>query len=212
MTISNEQKVANGLGGDKARKAAEKKDKKQKSLLDTLDSQWLPQGGGYGGAYNTAAPHQVWKCRHYHRQVPLPDGSMVQASSFTTKLTRRQTAPDFALYCDRIWMPVEHWRAEFIAWPDFGAPLNAMVAADAIIEAWERIDRGWLIETGCVGGHGRTGTVLAAWTILAGIHDVDNAMKWVWDHYCTEAIESKAQMAWLDWFIGYADEQFGGAA
>lgn len=193
--LSPEAKLANGLGGSMTKKAAQNRKNK-------------PKGGGYGSLYDASTPHvQTWKCRHYHKPVTLPDGKIVQASSFTTQVGRRQTAPDYGLYLDRIWMPVEHWRAEFIAWPDFHAPTNAVVAADAVIEAWERIDQGWLIETGCVGGHGRTGTVLAAWTILSGIRNSAEAVHYVWDNYCTEAVESKSQMAWLRWFVEYAAEQ-----
>ena len=51
---------------------------------------------------------------------------------------------------------------------------------------------------GCLGGHGRTGTVLSC---LVGLTDLvgdnDDPVKWVRDHYCEEAVESDEQIEYV---------------
>jgi hypothetical protein len=52
------------------------------------------------------------------------------------------------------------------------------------------------IHMGCFGGHGRTGTVLAA--LYAEINPGDkNAIEWVREHHCKKAVESKDQVSFL---------------
>lgn len=159
----------------------------------------------HGSRYQSELP-ALPKCRHYHKALVLPNGIIVQGSSDTwgqDPPSDRRT-PDFGLYCDHVWRDVE-WRAEFINFPDYRAPKNYQSAAEAIVEAYGRAMEGWLVETGCVGGHGRTGTVLACWVILAGVANPQEAMKYVWSNYCTEAIESKEQVRFVDWFAEYVE-------
>ena len=165
-----------------------------------------PKGGGKkkkdnGASKKIAALPEIPKCRHYFKVVELPNGLTVQASSLDWGTRPERRLPDFGLYCDYAWHP--DWRAEFINWPDYKTPRNHEAAADAIIEAYGRACEGWRVETGCIGGHGRTGTVLACWSVLAGLTPVD-AMAYVWENYCKEAIESKAQVRFIEWFAQYA--------
>lgn len=51
------------------------------------------------------------------------------------------------------------------------------------------------IHVGCVGGHGRTGTVLTA--IVAELLGKKDAIQYVRKHYCEKAVESKSQIAFL---------------
>lgn len=51
------------------------------------------------------------------------------------------------------------------------------------------------IHVGCIGGHGRTGTVLSALVaVMAGEKD---AITYVRDHYCVKAVESASQVDFL---------------
>lgn len=199
MSISREMKARYGMRGGK-KVAAEVQ------AAFAADTKWYasqPGGNGYGSLYvtdTTGTKPVVWKCRHYHKEFVLPNGLVMQGSSMTGVVKRRHRAPDFGLYLDAGWLSLADWRAEFIRWPDYGVPRIAQVAADAITEAYQRITEGWLVETGCIGGHGRTGTVLACMVILAGETDPEAAMRYVWKNYCTEAIESKAQMDFIRWF------------
>lgn len=52
---------------------------------------------------------------------------------------------------------------------------------------------------GCIGGLGRTGTVLACMAILTGIAPGE-AVQWVRDHYDPSAVETPEQEQWVLWF------------
>src|SRR4051794_18331496 len=67
---------------------------------------------------------------------------------------------------DERWAPT--WPAEIIDWPDFGLPPDGAQAAAQIREAFARARVGQIVEVGCLGGLGRTGTVLACMAVLAG--------------------------------------------
>jgi len=51
------------------------------------------------------------------------------------------------------------------------------------------------VHIGCIGGHGRTGTVLAA--LVATMTGELDAINYVRKHYCEKAVESKAQVDFL---------------
>jgi len=130
------------------------------------------------------------------RIVTFPDGTRVTASPLCT---RREVDEhrDFGLYLDPAWAPT--WQAELIDWPDFGLPSNPETAANEIISAFERARAGEHVEVGCVGGLGRTGTVLACMAILAGVPAGD-AVTWVRKNYDSRGIETTEQEVWVGWF------------
>ena len=119
---------------------------------------------------------------------------------------RREDDPEraYGLYLDQHWAPT--WPADVIAWPDFGLPVEPEVAAGQITAAFGRARRGELVEVGCVGGSGRTGTVLACMAVLAGV-PAPEAVSWVRAAYRREAVETADQEAWVQWFAGWAAGQ-----
>jgi len=127
--------------------------------------------------------------------VTFPDGTAVLASGW---LARAPTAwrPDFGVYLDAAWQPVD-WPHVLLDWPDFGVPTNSDLAVSQIRAAFERAKRGETVEVACIGGHGRTGTVLACMAILAGV-PVSEAVAWVRAAYCTRAVQEPAQQYWLE--------------
>jgi protein-tyrosine phosphatase len=72
-------------------------------------------------------------------------------------------------------------------------------AVDAIHESYRIIEDGGLVEVGCQGGIGRTGTVIACFAILDGIPAAD-AVGWVRDNYLARAVETPVQAWWVEWF------------
>jgi hypothetical protein len=52
-----------------------------------------------------------------------------------------------------------------------------------------------LIHIGCIGGHGRTGTVLAA--LVKEVDGIEDAITYVRENYCKKAVESSTQVAFL---------------
>jgi hypothetical protein len=137
--------------------------------------------------------------------VTFPDGSRVRASSIAD---RRADDPgrSFGLYLDSRWQPT--WPADLIEWEDFGLPADAVSAARMIESAFERARRGELVEVGCLGGIGRTGTVLACMAVLSGILRED-AVAWVRASYDDRAVETREQEDWVGWFAGFANGESG---
>ena len=116
---------------------------------------------------------------------------------------RRANDPEraYGLYLDERWAPT--WPADVVAWPDFGLPAEPGVAARQISNAFLRASRGELVEVGCLGGSGRTGTVPACMAVLAGVPPAE-AVPWVRSAYRPEAVETAEQEAWVQWFAGWA--------
>ena len=128
--------------------------------------------------------------------VVFPDGTVVRASSIRDRVEHDPTR-SFGLYLDMRWLPT--WPAEVIEWPDYGVPADGDRAADQIIAAFARARRGDVVEVGCMGGLGRTGTVLACMAVLAG-EPPTFAVDWVRREYNPAAVETSAQEQWVRWF------------
>jgi hypothetical protein len=128
--------------------------------------------------------------------VTLPDGTRIRASPLAE---RNADDPErsFGLYLDEAWAP--SWEAELVEWPDFGVPAQPELAAAQIRRAFTRARAGELVEIGCRGGLGRTGTVLACLAVLAGLGPED-AVAWVRDEYDGRAVETPEQERWVRWF------------
>lgn len=144
-------------------------------------------------------------CHHVMTPVVLksPDieGQQVTiyCSAGSTKRERGTNIPDFGLYADRIWWEGCTNRNEFINWPDFKVPEFPEIARQQIIDAFIRACEGERVEIGCIGGHGRTGTILACMAVLAG-YEPNDAIALARTKYCTKAVETSGQEAWVQWF------------
>jgi hypothetical protein len=138
---------------------------------------------------------------HLHRSaVVLPDGTEVTAVSFDSRDPyARQQAPDFGLYLDPQWDPP--WPHDHLDWPDFGVPVDSARVMTALRALRQRARDGEQVELGCLGGHGRTGTALACLAILGGLPSGD-AVAWVRENYCTNAVENGQQEAFVIGFVG----------
>lgn len=144
----------------------------------------------YGSAY-------TMKDRHYGDTLKFPDGTVVWASSAHTRKAG-EPKPDFGLYLASSWNP--ECLSYYIPWTDYGLPtINWQTVIFAIEQAFESAKNGVNVEVGCVGGHGRTGTVLACMATIAGVK-ATNAVKWVRKHYCEHAVESEDQKWFVKWF------------
>lgn len=63
-----------------------------------------------------------------------------------------------------------------------------------------QLQEGKKIHVGCIGGHGRTGMVLAA--IVSQMTDEKDAIKYVRKHYCHKVVETHSQIAFLEKHYG----------
>ena len=132
------------------------------------------------------------KDQHVHLDaLVLPDGTTVVATSFNPAY-EREAAPDFGLYLDDRWDPP--WPHAKVDWPDFGLPADADDFVAALEDVLARARQGAVVELGCLGGHGRTGTALACLAALAGVDG--DPVEWVRSTYCAEAGETPEQEAY----------------
>jgi hypothetical protein len=135
-------------------------------------------------------------CQHTEDRVVFPDGTRVLASGWLQRKPG-EPAPDFGLYLDPQWSPTGP--AVLLDWPDFGVPTDAATADREIAAALTRARAGERVEVACIGGHGRTGTVLACMALLSGVPAAD-AVRWVRDAYCPRAVQEPSQQYWIDRF------------
>jgi hypothetical protein len=127
---------------------------------------------------------------HQHRDpVILPNGRQVVCCTHPADGYRDEDWPDFGLYFDPIWQPP--WPHQHLDWPDFGLPADSVRFSDALADVLARIDKGQVVEVGCIGGHGRTGTALGCLAVLAG--SVEDPVEWVRRVYCPAAVETGEQ-------------------
>jgi hypothetical protein len=126
----------------------------------------------------------------------LPRGGRVRASA---SYHRNENDPDrdWGLYLDPYWEPT--WPGRYVPWENMGVPVDFDDAVDAIHESYRIIADGGLVEVGCQGGIGRTGSVIACYAILDGITPAD-AVAWVRANYIVRAVETPVQEWWVEWF------------
>ncbi|MGI4991056.1 protein-tyrosine phosphatase family protein (plasmid) [Halobacteriovorax sp. GFR7] len=78
--------------------------------------------------------------------------------------------------------------------PNMGVPnlkkLHKLV--DTLVTA---LEAGEVVHVGCIGGHGRTGLVLAV--LVKKLTGNVNAVHWLRDNYCNRAVESAQQIDYL---------------
>lgn len=169
--------------------------------VDDFEYQW---GGGWGGT-GIATVYQ--KCRHYGQDVKLPDGTMIVCSSeFKRKGDDDEAAPpDFGCYMYSGWEP--DWLAYWLNWTDYGLPKMSTDTVEKIVDdLLVRARAGQRVEIGCMGGHGRTGTLLALLALKAGASCAADAKKLVWRDYCNHAIEGDIQ----EWYVEAFDARLKG--
>lgn len=134
--------------------------------------------------------------------IRLPDGTAVRGRGRAHPMPDGPE-PDFGLYLGvppgrRRHGPDREpgWASEWIDWPDFRVPRDPAAAAASIRAAFERARSGELVEVACGGGVGRTGTVIACMSILAG-HPAEDAVRWTRENYRPRAVETPGQKRWV---------------
>jgi hypothetical protein len=146
---------------------------------------------GLGSAEQVAERMRNPPARHHHLDpVVLPDGTTIWATSYAPDYARDRS-PDFGLYLDARWSPP--WPHGHIDWPDFSVPVDRDAMLGALRDALARAREGEVVEVGCLGGHGRTGTAVACLAVLAGLET--DAVDWVRSTYCDHAVETDEQVA-----------------
>jgi len=146
---------------------------------------------------------KVKRCYTGHQPIALwDDGPVVYGGSCSSPVV---TDADVYVGLDcsmRVSRRAWPWRngTEFL-FPvsDRCAPDNPSDFRDMVEWLVEQVFDGKKVHVGCIGGHGRTGTVLAAMVSLCGTID---AIGYVREHYCEKAVESKEQVDFLVEYYG----------
>ena len=79
---------------------------------------------------------------------------------------------------------------------DGSVPSSLEDAKKLISYLAENLIAGKKVHIGCIGGHGRTGTILAA--LVTYMTGNKNSIEYVRTHYCQKAVESITQINWLN--------------
>lgn len=141
-------------------------------------------------------------CTHALDPIQLK-GVVVHASKVRNHTP--DTTPDLGCYAYGGWNPASP--ALFIPWQDYGLPTCTYTqAARAIKQAFDAAKDGQVVEVGCMGGHGRTGTILACMAVLADPELTGpEAVKFIKATHCTKAVETSSQEWYVRWFRAWAN-------
>ena len=137
--------------------------------------------------------------------VRLPDGCWVRGRGLRNGPVPGPV-PTFGLY-----LGVDHrppWPHEIVDWPDFRLPRDPERTVGLLLAAHEQALAGGRVEVACAGGHGRTGTALAALAVLAGVPARD-ATAWVREHADPRAVETPWQRRWVRRFPDLLERHAG---
>lgn len=148
------------------------------------ETEWLKQWGT--------------ECYHYQTEFNLPSGVTLYASRLHDHDPQEgDIIPDMGCYLSPSWIP--DTIAYHIGWEDLGLPYIPIWQVLYIARDLMRLARDdFRVEIGCIGGHGRTGTMLAIMVMMdePGLTH-EQAIQYVRHHYCSQAIETVEQEKWL---------------
>ena len=135
-------------------------------------------------------------CYHAFDEITV-EGFTVYCSSVRYQDDVTRIVPDFGLYADYRWRPF--WRNEFIDWPDFSVPNDLTVACKQISDAYDKC-KDMQVEIGCIGAHGRTGTILSCMLVKHLDISSEEAIDMARDIHCPSAVETEAQEMFVEFF------------
>ncbi|MFD2466623.1 protein-tyrosine phosphatase family protein [Amycolatopsis silviterrae] len=133
----------------------------------------------------------------------LPDGVEVRGRGLRRPMPEGPE-PGFGLYLGSRRMRAKYdaslrWERRWVRWPDFSLPRDWEGARREIVGVRERALAGEAVEVACLGGVGRTGTVLACLVTLGGMGPGE-AVAWVRENHHARAVETPWQRWWVGWF------------
>ncbi len=91
-------------------------------------------------------------------------------------------------------------------WRDYGTPDSIRMFGEAVKWLLSEIRSGKMVETGCMGGHGRTGTMLACLLVLQGENAVA-AIQRVRRGHCQKAVETIDQQNFVRKFDAHVNDR-----
>jgi hypothetical protein len=149
-------------------------------------------------------------CTHDRQKFKLEDGLVIFASAYRDVKDEQSDEVDLGVYLydswaptitttpslDVPWAPKYQTQGVFVDWPDFGVPRKETPVVEMTQWMLAKIESGLKVETACMGGHGRTGTMLAMLLVAQGVTPPD-AIERVRTDHCKKAIENNVQAEYV---------------
>lgn len=156
----------------------------------------LSTEGGTAQLAGGPPPFVFKSCRHYMDGFTLPSGTVVYLSGWSHTPIHRspEMIPDVGFYLDKSWIPCDNF-AYSVSWTDFGLPtIPEWHVVRAARAALAHAEQGDVVEVGCLGAHGRTGSFLAIMVMCDDpSYSGKRAIKYVRENHCYHAVETKQQ-------------------
>lgn len=160
------------------------------------------------GQYDKEEAREYKRCYHSHPELLLGGGKFIGGSCSSPVTLNADIYIGFD-YGMRVvesspWEPGVKSPMQFLyEIHDMHAPSNAGSFIRLIDWTALQLSEGKTVHAGCIGGHGRTGTFLAAlWKVVKNESDAIRQVRAV---YCQKAVESSAQTAFLAKHFGIKD-------
>src|SRR6266702_3144575 len=134
-------------------------------------------------------------CYHDHPELKLGSGVLVGGSCISPRAGFDvYVGLDSGMHTEARSYPWSEKRVESVYFyvPDQGVPSAVREYKKMVGWLAEQLEAGKRVHVGCIGGHGRTGTLVAAVVQKMGI--TKDAIGWVREHHCKKAVESQRQI------------------
>ena len=161
----------------------------------------------------------VKTCHHYRQPVAIGNRQIYASAYYDAPavIPDESPEPNLQVYLDSTWlepinmpiltcglrkaMPKPTIPTIYVPWYDGrGLPLPTLQWVVQTI--LDEMEKGKMVELGCGGGHGRTGTILACLLIEAEGLDPKDAIIQVKKRYCEEAVETISQVTSIYAYAG----------
>ncbi|HEX9713805.1 MAG TPA: hypothetical protein VGB52_14785 [Actinomycetota bacterium] len=172
---------------------------------------WIDEQDAFAGVDPFTGRWLNPPCSHWRDPVEITQATVVRASAYCDRPPAGAWRwPDVGVYLCEAWAGAagiastswagptvgSHAEIAILAWRDGDAPAYPEQAERVLAYALEAAQAGRDVEIGCLAGHGRTGTALAALMILAGDGwraSIDRVRL----NYCVCAVETIEQERYL---------------
>lgn len=183
-------------------------------LFDDYDDPYYSTGSRYG---NTSKGYAIPKCYESHPPLKIGD-YLIYGGSCSTPVEKDADIYIGFDYSMRFTPASYPWNGGtqevLFRIHDMQAPDDPKEFRKLVEWTAEQLKAGKKIHAGCIGGHGRTGTFLAA--LVKHMTGNKDAIKYVRDNYCHKAVETETQIGFLEeeWGIKYQEptKSFGARA
>lgn len=192
------------------------KDKRNGTPVDTSYNEYWDSWGGIdyssssmGNPKGGPATSKGWAksyapaCYESHPPLPLKDGLVIYGGS-----CRYPVVQDADVYVgfdsfmdDSIKAyPWEKGESFLFYIQDHNVPKSVEQTGKLVDYLIEQIEAGKKVHIGCIGGHGRTGMILAI--LVKKMLGIEDAVEYVRKNYCQKVVETDQQARWLTQHFG----------